>query len=471
MQPFGEELIHRGAISPNAAKRVPSGLPVVLLVVICGLLIAAFVTTFSKYYIIVGTVTLVLSFALVRNLQVGLLMYLFIAALAFGESPAIQSPNSEYKAGLMPSEVLLAFLAALWIGRAVLTGGFKLVKSELNLPLVALAVVSFASLVVNNVMIGTREVFFHQMLLTQVAEVGLLGLSICAFFLSANAFKDRKWIARIFVPVVLLGCYDAAHHILGFEYPIQMVWGKFLLAAAIALIYARLLFDELEPSKAVGFGLLLVVLLYGAYKDLSWVSGWIAAAGVVLTISYYRSKALAVILIVLVIVALFVYPGIYHSVHQESYMGGDFDRFIIWQDAFRMFAAVNPFLGIGPGNYYPYVYYYSTIWFGKRTYTTAHSNYVQMASELGLVGLAVFLWVIVSAIRTGNNAVQKSPPDMRWLGIAATAIFSAIAVASIFGDYLFPSRGNNGIINFGTTVYTWLILGAAVAASNLGDSD
>jgi hypothetical protein len=83
----------------------------------------------------------------------------------------------------------------------------------------------------------------------------------------------------------------------------------------------------------------------------------------------------------------------------------------------------------------------------------------------------VFLWVIVSGIRAGNRIAKNSTSAFRWLGVAATAIFSAMAVSSLFGDYLFPSRGNNGIVNFSTTVYTWLIIGAAVAAGSLSRGD
>ena len=452
-------------------SRIASGWPTALLVIGLGLLIAECVVVCPRYFLIAGTAALVLGFVLVRNLQLGMLAYFFVAALAFGESPGVQSPHSGYEAGLMPSEILLAFLAFLWVGRAVFAGRFKLVKSELNLPLAALGAVALASLVANNVLIGTRELLFHQMLLTQVAEVGLLGFSICAFFLAANTFKERKWIGGIFLPVVLLGLYYAAYRIIGFDFPIPMVWGSFLLAAAIAFVYARLLFDNLGRPRKLAFGFILLVMLCAAYKSLSWVSGWVAITGAILVVSWYRSKALALTLVILTLIALFVYPGVYHSVRSESEIGGDFDRFVIWQDAFRMFAAVNPILGIGPGNYHPYVYYYNTLWFGGRTYTTAHSNYMQMAAELGLIGFAVFLWVIVSGIRAGNRIAKNSTSAFRWLGVAATAIFSAMAVSSLFGDYLFPSRGNNGIVNFSTTVYTWLIIGAAVAAGSLSRGD
>jgi len=209
------------------------------------------------------------------------------------------------------------------------------------------------------------------------------------------------------------------------------------------------------------------VFLYAAISDMAWLSGLIASMTVVLVVTWYRSKALFAVVLSIILVALFVFPGIYYNIHNESAAGGDFDRFVIWADAFHMFMGVNPILGIGPGNYYPYVLYHNTIWFGQNTYTTAHSNYAQMAAELGLLGLGVFLWVIVGGLRLGIRAARMRLSEHRWLGIAATALFAGMAAASFFGDYLFPSRGNNGIANFGTTVYTWLIMGATAAAANL----
>jgi O-antigen ligase len=437
------------------------------LIFLIGLAIAVMVTKTASYFIVLTAVMLVLGLCLVRNLQVGLLMYFFIAALAFGESPAVQSPHSEYKAGLMPSEVFLAFLGMLWLGRALFTERPKLIQSELNIPLLSLVGVSFLSLITANVFVGTRELLFHQMLITQVAEVGLLCFSVLAYLLAANVFRDERYIRLIPVPIVLLALYFCGHQIFGLNLPVPIPWGNFILAAAIGIVYAIILFGEVGRLKVFGLSILLGILMYAAYIDLSWVSGWVAVSGVILVVSFLRSKWLAIVLLAIGIFAMFVWPGVYDIVHEESGEKGDFDRFTIWLDAFRMFTSVNPFLGIGPGNYHHYVYYYNTIWFSGKTYTTAHSNYVQVASELGLIGLGVFLWVILVGIRMGIRIWRTSTPEMKWLGATATGVLASMAVTSIFGDYLFPSRGNNGIVNFGTTVYTWLLMGTAVASTNL----
>lgn len=433
-----------------------------------GIGIGLLVIRLPAFFTMATAGAVILGLLLVRNLQFGLIGLFYISALALGETPGVQSPNSTYSQGLMPSQLLLGFLIMLWVGRGALSGGFRLRKSALNLPMVLLLAVAVVSLLTNNLFRATRELLFHQMLITQVAEVGLLAFSISAFLLASSVFQSERWINRIFPPIVIMGCITALSQVTAGLISMPFMWASFLMAAAIAFVYSRLLFSTLSTRQKVGLSLLLILLMAGVMVDLRWLSGWMACMGVMLVVTWVRSKPLALGLVLCLLFMMFVYPGVYQSIHEESASGGDFDRFTIWHDAFLMVWGVNPILGVGPGNYHPYVYWHNTIWFGSGTYTTAHSNYAQMFAELGLLGLAAFIWVIVAAICTGMKAYRTSAPEHRWLGVSAVAMVSALAVASLFGDYLFPSRGNNGIATFGTTVYTWLILGAAVAASYLG---
>lgn len=459
----GSEPIHR---VPSARGSALSW-KLALLIMPLGLAIGYGITRMPTYFTVAAGAAVLLGLLIVRNLQAGLFMFACISAFAFGESPAIQSPNSGYRAGLMPSEMLIGFLAILWIGRMWFTDRVRFGKSDLNLPLGALVLTSLVSLLVNNIQQSSRQLLFHQLPITQFAEVGLLLCSVSAYFLTVGVLKERKWIERLFYPVVAIGAYVAVFLVLGVDPVVYIPWSTLLLAAPISMVCAKLAMGN--PGRRQWWVLLpiLVLMLTAAFMSRRFISGFVAVAVAVLVVTYFRSRIASLGLVALVLVALFIYPGVYKSMSTESAEGGDFDRFVIWQDAAAMFMSIDPVLGVGPGNYHAYVYYYNTLWFGQRTYTTAHSNYVQTSAEMGLVGIAVLIWVIVAGIRTGIRASRSAPPDLRWLGVAATAVFAAMAVASLFGDYLFPSRGNNGIINFGTTVYTWLIVGAAAAATNL----
>lgn len=451
----------------HGTGRVIQVLGAIILIAVSGFLISQVIVNLPMYFVFAGCIAVILSLILVKNLQFGLLMFMFISVFAIGESPGISSPNSDYKAGLMPSQMILAFLALLWVGKIVFTGKFKLAKTGLNLPMGMLALTSILSLAFNNVLKGSRDLLFHQMIITQVAEVGLLFLSIMAFFLAANIFKDNKWIRLIPVPMIILSSIYVFFRLTGMQLPVAMPWLSLVISGAIAMMLSMIFFREMSKTSKVFLSLLLIAFLAVTWMDIGWISGFVAATVALTVVSWYRSKALTVGIISILLIMLFVYPGIYANIQNESAAGGDFDRFIIWADAFKMFISVDPVFGIGPGNYHPYVYYHSSIWFGGNTYTTAHSNYIGIASELGLAGLAVLLWVVISALVSGNRSVRSASPDMKWFNIGAVAYFAGIAVASILGDYMFPSRGNNGIVNFGTTVYVWLVTGAALASAGL----
>jgi O-antigen ligase len=447
-------------------KFLESLLPTLAIVVVLGWILGKLVVTCSIWYAVALALATVLGFVLVNRLQYGILVYFFVALFAFGQSPAVQSPNSNYRAGLMPSQVLLIFFTLLWLGKKVFGGSEKIVKTPLNPALAVLSIVSILSFASSNLLRGTRELLFHQLIVTQIAEVGLLLCSVFAFLVTANGLKDQSVIKATFIPIVLVSLYFVPRAFTRCYMPIPIIWGNFLLNAGIVLVYGRLLFEDLRPYKKIGFIIILGILIVASYCNLSWVSGWMATTISIVVVTYCRSKKATAALIAAGLFVLFVYPGLFYQVQDESAAGGDYDRFTIWHDAYKMFTSVNPVLGVGPGNYHPYVYYHSSIWIAKgNTYTTAHSNYIQMASEMGLLGFAAFLYVVTAGIWTGFRAVRRGPPEMKWITVGGLAMFTGIALSSVFGDYLFPSRGNNGLMSFGTTVYSWLMLGAAVAAS------
>jgi hypothetical protein len=449
-------------------RRGMGGLALAAVFVILALSMAYFVTHFSAYFVFAAMIALFLGMVFSRNLQQGMFLYLCIAALAFGESPKVSSSTGHYAAGVMPSQVMLGFIAALWLGRKLfLREREGLVFSRLNLPLILLGVSSVISFAVANTLNPPPGMDIHQKLITQVAEMGLLFCSIFAFILSANLFRDKRWINLSVIPIALFGLYTAWWSITDFAMPVPVLWPTLLLSISAAVVYARLLFNYPHGIKGVILLSAFIFMLVGIAVDSTWASGIVATMVMLMVISAYKSKLLAAGIVAAVLVVLFVYPGVFLPMVVEARNSGDFDRFIIWRDALNMLMHVNPVTGVGPGNYYAYIYDYSTVWYGINTYTTAHNNYVQYAAELGIIGITLLLWAVAAGIRTGVDNVRRASLEMKWFCIAGTGIFAGIAVAAVLGDYLLPNRANNGILTFGTAVYTWIILGAGVAAANM----
>ncbi len=93
----------------------------------------------------------------------------------------------------------------------------------------------------------------------------------------------------------------------------------------------------------------------------------------------------------------------------------------------------HPFFGVGfenmPDNYARYV----TPEVGKEV-RAAHNLYLNLAADIGLIGFAVFVWIIVVSWRALRRAASSSPAG-DWLGYAARMIslgFVGYLAASIF---------------------------------------
>jgi len=70
-------------------------------------------------------------------------------------------------------------------------------------------------------------------------------------------------------------------------------------------------------------------------------------------------------------------------------------RKAVWAAGMRMIAE-NPVVGIGLGNFKPLVSQYAEP--GQRLDKIAHNTYIEMAAELGLVGLVVFVVILFGTI-------------------------------------------------------------------------
>jgi O-antigen ligase len=102
------------------------------------------------------------------------------------------------------------------------------------------------------------------------------------------------------------------------------------------------------------------------------------------------------------------------------------ERLAHWQAALRMLA-VNPWTGVGVGNYEAlYSEHRLPAW--PYALGHAHNQYLNMAAELGLVGLAIFVWFILAAgLQTWRGITAGA--DRLSRAIAAGALGAVVAVA------------------------------------------
>jgi O-antigen ligase len=441
------------------------------LLAIAGLALLAFaisqlILRMDIYYAILAIITVIAGIIISRRFEAGVLALFFIAPFNKGNSPQLLGPESATITGFTLSLIGLMFLIAFWVGSNLFGDGLKLVKTKLNRPLLIFAMVAAASIISASI-IWDKDIAIHdKQHLYQITEAGLWILCGLAFILTANSMKSKPWITALYWPLVLIGLYVSYFQITEAEMPLRITRAIFIPDFAAILTIARLFFGKERTVNKVGFALLLIIFLFAAFSAREWVSGWITAGIGVTAVILFYSRRLFVVMAVVLLLGIIISPQYINAVYSESHQEGDLDRLGMWTDAFNMAVNVNPMLGIGPGDYIAYSRKYGSIWYGYTTYTTAHSDYAQMIAEMGFAGILAFLGLIIGGIRTGLDAVKSSSKNIRWFTIGATSVFASIALTSLVGDYLLPSRVNGGIWSFGTSIYPWLLLGAAVAASH-----
>ena len=146
---------------------------------------------------------------------------------------------------------------------------------------------------------------------------------------------------------------------------------------------------------------------------------------------------------------------------------GDRDPGMFENDRSRMLMAAVRYaeafpLGIGSGNYRRVNQYYGRrdVW-NTTQFTSAHGTIAQTLSETGWAGL-LSLVALVGAILQRLWAQSRKDPVVTGLAAGCTAI----ALASLLGDYLFPTYHNGGLAHFGATIVFWLAAGVGIGNSD-----
>jgi O-antigen ligase len=128
-----------------------------------------------------------------------------------------------------------------------------------------------------------------------------------------------------------------------------------------------------------------------------------------------------------------------------TYSAGGVDpRFRVWEVTPQMIAD-HPVIGVG-ANAFPDAATRYGLLLGNSasTYEHAHNIPLTIAAELGLVGLAVFLWLVAALVRVLIRAYRVSPGD-RGLVLAVAAAFFALALQGLV-DYTLRSAIIVGVV-------------------------
>ncbi len=188
-----------------------------------------------------------------------------------------------------------------------------------------------------------------------------------------------------------------------------------------------------------GWGVLALALLFTLTRGV-----WVAYIVVLLTLAAIRGGRVTLVAggaVVLFGLALaFTSPGVWERARYAFDLRTNFARSQIWQANLDM-VRDRPLLGWGYGNYKRFRDAYYQRYPQVDTTAHAHNNFLQMAVDAGVIGLAAFVFLFWSILHLGWRAYQRLPSaaeHLRTLALGGTAGIEGFLIGGLtqynFGD-------------------------------------
>lgn len=227
------------------------------------------------------------------------------------------------------------------------------------------------------------------------------------------------------------------------------------IAGGLILCLARL-----DRRGARAPELLTLVVLGLALLATFARSGWILAAGGCFVILWRQSRPLVLAGVAFLALTAVAVAPLRERVLDQVVPGRAYNtiflRTPIWKDAWRLWQTA-PLLGTGPGNFYFLTSSKAVREAGADYIGSVHNNYLEVLVDSGLIGLAVFLFWLVAALR----ALTRPERRLR-LGLLPWGL--GLSVAALFGDFLIAAPQNNGFATVHLSGLFWLLTGMGASA-------
>lgn len=397
-------------------------------------------------------------FLALNRLELGVLGIVLAAAIVRYGIPT--GTQSEIVASLALTAVFVTiWLVKMWMEEKRI----RLQPSPINWPLLGFVATCFVSYVWSNVFRDVLVVAWDSWPFVQLGALGVMVLLPCAMLFTANCITDVKWLRWLTVVFVVIGAIVNFGYRLGGDFltvlfqvrPLFPTW-VMSLSLAQALFNRRLSWPVRVFLLAVTAGWFHEQFV----NQIRWLSGWAPAMVSLGVISALKSKRL----VILLVIALLVYGAVnveeFTDRFGEERVASGETRLDAWLHNWRV-TGQHWLFGVGPAGYA--VYYMS--YFPMEAMAT-HSTYIDVLSQTGVVGFALFLWLFVALAVSGWKLVRRlkgSADFEEAFAVAALGGCMAAMLSMVLGDWLVPFVYTQTIAGFDYAVYTWILLGGMMS--------
>ena len=305
-----------------------------------------------------------------------------------------------------------------------------------------------------------------------VVQLAALGVNILLPLLAlllSNKINESKWLRWLTWLMIGTGTFVVLSLLLNL--PTYALWTRgasgLFATWVTALAFALALFDKsLKPRLRA---LLLLVVAAWVFRNFIqsriWLSGWVPLLAALFVITMIHSRRLLTVSIVAGLIFVAVnFDSLYQEVVVANQEEGGEQRFGLWEINLGH-VSHHPFFGMGPAGYAVY-----NMTYNPQDARSTHNNYFDILAQTGVVGFAIFVWLLISFMRIGrrNARMLRGRRDFEEALAAATlGGFTAAIVAMMLGDWVIPFAYNSTIAGFDHAAFTWLFAGSMVSLHHI----
>jgi O-antigen ligase len=369
------------------------------------------------------------------------------------------------------SAALIALLTALWLFDMIARQRkILLIRSPVIAPVLLFAAVTLLAF-------GIGQFPWYPIspapMEAQIGGLGIIILLLCVFLLAAHQIIDLRWLKSTVYLFLALGSIIAIagllpgpiHQEISSHFHNKVLGGSLFWIWLVALTISQLIFNkELNWRWRLLLGIVLVgVFFLRLIQGRSWSSGWMPGFISIIVILWIGAPRWALPLTIICGIGLLAsYQEIYDAVILADNEYSAITRLEAWRIVGEI-VKVNPILGLGPANYRFYTPLFSILgWFVQ---FNSHNNYVDIAAQTGLLGLACFLWLMWRIGKLSwqmRNKVAAGGFEQAYV-YGCIGGLAGMLVAGMLGDWVLPFVYNIGLEGMRSSALGWLFLGGLVA--------
>jgi O-antigen ligase len=368
---------------------------------------------------------------------------------------------------IVTSLVVAAAFIALWVVQMlVVDKRLRLKPSRVNVPLLAFILTCVISYVWSNAFRDPLVVVWRTWPFVQLGGLAVMVLLPGVFLLTVNTISEVRWLKLLCWLMVFIGVLSLADYFFPIRLGFLNTGGLFSLWF-VSLTYAQALFNKRLSLwlRLILLGLVGIWMYIYFIARVTWLSGWLPPLAALGVIHLLKSKKL--FLVFLLVMAVYVglnwdyYTG---TVLERETAESGHSRIEAWKHNWQV-TGKHLLFGTGPAGYAAYYMSY----FPSEAMAT-HSNYIDILSQTGIVGLFFCLWFFGALGWTGyklHRRLKGTGDFSEGFAAATLAGWTGCILAMGLGDWLFPFVYTQTIAGFDYAVYSWVLLGEMAALGHI----